>query len=168
MRRWKTKFVTTLMLLCVCITAYKCLDNWLYSSRFGRLAIKLENGKRIYVVRESRGLNGDTLSITENSDGCTPANPATDYIEDGPTSDTILYAVTTRGLTLYDDPFQKFIVEPQHLWTDTTVFMSRSKSPYYGDVQAHPSTYGAVLREVPLNEFCFRNFFRRSNGFPAY
>lgn len=168
MRRSKTAFVLVMLALCACVPAYRGISNWMYSSNFGRLVIKLQNGKRIYVVRESRGLNGEILSVTENPDGCTPANPATDYIEDGPSDNTILYTVTPRGLTLYDDPFQRFIAEPHASWTDTSVFVSRSKTPYYGDVRANPSTYGAVLREVPLNELCFRNLFRRSNGFPAY
>jgi hypothetical protein len=168
MRQWKTKFVVALVVLCACVAAYRGISNWMYSSNFGRLVIKLENGKRIYAVRESRGLNGEILSFTENPDGCMPANPATDYIEDRPTDNTILYAITPRGFTLYDDPFQKFIAEPQQPWTDTIVFMNRSKTPYYGDVRANPSAYGAVLRKVPLNEYCLRNLFRRSNGFPAY
>jgi hypothetical protein len=141
------------------------LWNWSLSSKFGRVAIPLRSGVTVYAVRESWGLGSEQLSITRNPDGCVPADPTKDYIFRNPADASLLYAVTGDGLTIFDYPFNRIVEEPSKPWNDVKVTLSRSKEPFYDDVHANPSQYGAVRTQIPLNETCWSNIFRRSNSF---
>jgi hypothetical protein len=158
---------TLIVVLSVCFVAAGTLAvfaKWLVSGQFGKVSIRLRNGSNVYVVREARGLSSEQLSVTRNSDGCTSADPAKDYIYENPDRTELLYSITAEGLTIYDDPFNVYIKEPANPWADIKVSMSRSKNPYYRDVRANPEKYGATLIEIPLNETCWWNLFRRSSG----
>jgi len=158
---------TLIAVLSACIVAAGTLAafaKWLTSGQFGKVSIRLRNGSNVYVIREARGLSSEQLFVTRNSDGCTSADPANDYIYENPDRTELLYSITAEGLTIYDDPFNVYIKEPANPWADIKVTMSRSKNPYYRDVRANPEKYGATLTEIPLNETCWRNLFRRSNS----
>jgi hypothetical protein len=160
----KPIIVTVLVLCGVAVGALAALWNWSLSSKFGRIAISLRDGSTIYAVRESWGLSSEQLSITRNPDGCVPADPANDYVFRNPADTSVLYAVTSDGLTIYDYPFNRIVEEPTDPWQNIKVTVSRSKDPFYDDVRANPSKYGSVLTKIPLNEACWRNIFRRSNS----
>lgn len=158
---------TLIVFLSVCFVAVGALAafaKWLASGQFGKVSIRLRNGSNIYVIREARGLSSEQLFVTRNSDGCTSADPANDYIYENPDRTELLYSITAEGLTIYDDPFNVYIKEPANPWADIKVTMSSSKDPYYRDVRANPEKYGATLTEIPLNETCWRNLFRRSKS----
>jgi len=158
---------TLIVVLSVCFVAVGTLAafaKWLASGQFGKVSIRLRNGSNVYVIREARGLSSEQLFVTRNSDGCTSADPANDYIYENPDRTELLYSITAEGLTIYDDPFNVYIKEPANPWADVKLTMSRSKNPYYRDVRANPEKYGATLTEIPLNETCWRNLFRRSNS----
>jgi hypothetical protein len=157
---------TLIVVLSVCIVATGTLAAFgksLVSRHFGKVSIRLRTGSSVYVIREARGLSSEQLSVTRNPDGCTSADPANDYIYENPDRTELVYSITAEGLTIYDDPFNAYIKEPANPWADIKVTMSRSKNPYYRDVRANPEKYGATLAEIPLNETCWRNLFRRSN-----
>jgi hypothetical protein len=148
---------------CAALAVAGAFWNWSLSSKFGRVTISLGDGLTVFAVRESWGLSSEQLSITRNPDGCVPADPANDYIFRNPADTSVLYKATDRGLILYDYPFNRIMVEPNHPWP-FKVEVSRSKDPFYDEVRANPGKYGATLTKIPLNETCWRNIFRRSNS----
>jgi hypothetical protein len=136
--------------------------NWAVSSNFGRVAIAMPDGSKVYAVRESWGPHAERLSFTRNSDTCAPANPATDYIIRNPGKTEVLYSVTPRGLTIFDYFYAPLVEEPITPWSDVNI--KRTVEPKYEDVVDSPRKYGATLASVPLNQVCLINIFRRSNS----
>jgi hypothetical protein len=131
-------------------------------SQFGRVEISLGNGSKIYAMRESRGLSDELVWLTQNADGCITADPAKDYVIESPADPSVLYAVTADGLTIFDYPINRMVKEPTHPWMNIRVMLSRSKEPFYDDVRADPSKYGAVRTKIPLNELCMWNSVRNA------
>jgi hypothetical protein len=161
-RKW-----TLIVLVSVCFVVLGTLSvlaKWLVSGDFGKVSIRLRNGSYVYAMREARGLSSEQISVTRNPDGCTSADPTTDYISENPGRPELLYSITAEGLILYDGPFYTCIKEPANPWLDVKVIMSRSRNPSYDDVRANPDKYGATLVGIPLNQTCWRNLFSRSGG----
>jgi hypothetical protein len=132
------------------------------SSNFGKEEITVANGSKVYVVHEQWGWHnsGNEISVTRNPDGCTPPNPATDYIDTYGDGETITYSVTSRGLILYDDLNPATSMhEPSTPWSDINV--SVRKERYLHDLLRDPYSGVKILR-VPLNEVCWKNFFRKA------
>lgn len=133
---------------------------------YGQVRLRLRNGKTLYLVREARGLSSEVLYLTRNPDGCISPDPSSDYVELNPARPELIYSNTQDGLLVYDDPFEPYIHEPTIPWTDVKVNISRSKEPYYQDVRVNPAGYGATVTEVPLNETCWKNLFRKTKRRP--
>jgi hypothetical protein len=132
------------------------------SSNFGKEEITVANGSKVYVVHEQWGWHnsGNEISVTRNPGGCTPPNPATDYIDTYGDGETITYSVTSRGLILYDDLNPATSMhEPSTPWSDINV--SVRKERYLHDLLRDPYSGVKILR-VPLNEVCWKNFFRKA------
>jgi hypothetical protein len=134
------------------------------SSSFGRINITMQSGSAVYAMRESWGLGSEKLWFTQSSDGCSVADSKRDYIFENPADETVLYAVTPQGLTIFDLPFNHLVEEPTHDWNDVRVFMNRSREPSYDEVRNEPAKFGARLEKIPLNERCWQNLFRRSSS----
>lgn len=150
-------------LTCVLLWAlWRGLSNRLDSSNFGKAEITLANGVRVYVIHEQWGRHssGDEISVTRNPDGCVPPNPATDYIDTYGDGHSIAYSVTPRGLILYD-AFNPVVSmqEPTIRWSDISV--SVQKTRYLEDMLRDPNS-GVKVLSVPLNELCWKNFFRKA------
>jgi hypothetical protein len=146
---------------CALLYALWCgFSNWSESSNFGKEEITLANGSKVYVIHEQWGLHSDEISVTRNPDGCTPPNPATDYIDTYGDGETIAYSVTPRGLILYDD-FDPTVSmhEPSPPWSDISV--SVKKERYLDDMLRDPNS-GVKVLKVPLNQVCWKNFFRKA------
>jgi hypothetical protein len=158
----KSPLIVALSLCILFVGSLVAFAKWSVSGQFGKVVIPLRSGSNVYVIREARGLSSEQLSITSNPDGCIPADPANDFIESNPGKTEVLYSVTAYGLTIYDDAFNHYIKEPTNEWKNIKVILSRSKDPSYDDVHSNPEKYGATLVEIPLNETCWQNFFRRS------
>jgi len=138
------------------------VGKWISSGEFGRVEIRLQNGSKVYAVRQARGLSSETLAFTRNPDGCVPADPAFDYVIGNPSYTSVLYSVTNDGLTIFDYPIGHMVREPDNPWTDIKVNLSRSRNPLYQEVHTEPTKYGAILTQIPLNQTCWRNLFRGS------
>jgi len=54
--------------------------NEIGASRFGEKVIQLGNGSRIYIKRETRGLNYDVVAVSKNQNVCVSADPETDLV----------------------------------------------------------------------------------------
>jgi hypothetical protein len=160
----KPLLFSVLVLCGVAVVTLAALWNWSLSSKFGKIAIPLQDGSTIHAVRESWGLSSEQLSLTRNPDGCIPADSSNDYVYRNPADAMVLYAVTANGLTIFDYPFNHVVEEPTRPWPNIKVTMSRSKYPFYDEVHAAPQQFGAALTKIPLNETCWRNIFRRSNS----
>src|SRR6185312_6908478 len=78
--------------------------NWLASSSFGKVSIKLADGSKVYVVRESWGRHTDEISIRRDPDGCRASDPTTDYIDVEQNGSVLAYRATRSGLFIYSDP----------------------------------------------------------------
>ena len=161
MRKSDTKHLLVLISTLALLGLLLGFAKLLVSGEFGRIAIRLPNGKQVYVVREDRGLSSQQVYLTQNSDGCVSADPRNDYFINNPSRPELLYSVTGDGIALYDDPFQRYVMEPSVPWTNPKVSIIRSRNPYYGDIRANPEKYGVFLVKVPLNETCWLNLFRR-------
>jgi hypothetical protein len=150
-------------LTCVLLWTLWCaLSNRLDSSNFGRAEIALANGVRVYVIHEHWGWHssGDEISVTRNPDGCVPPNPATDYIDTYGDGHSIAYSVTPQGLILYDESGPVASMhEPSIRWPDISV--SVQKTRYLEDMLRDPKS-GVRVLTVPLNELCWKNFFRKA------
>jgi hypothetical protein len=138
------------------------LSNRSASSNFGKAEILLPNGVKVYVIHEQWGWHssGDEISITRNPDGCVPPNPATDYIDTYGDGHSIAYSVTPQGLVLYDafDPAVS-MHEPTIHWSDVTVSVKQARN--LEDMLRDPHS-GVRVLNVPLNELCLKNFFRKA------
>ncbi|HWW15085.1 MAG TPA: hypothetical protein VN310_10530 [Candidatus Dormibacteraeota bacterium] len=137
-------------------------SNWSESSNFGKEQITLPNGSKVYFVHEQWGLHssGNEISVTLNPDGCMPPNPATDYIDTYGDGETIAYSVTPHGLILYEqfDPAVS-MHEPSTPWPDINVSVQKRRD--LDDLLRDPNSGVKILR-VPLNEVCWKNFFRKA------
>jgi hypothetical protein len=154
-----------LLLCCLAAGILAAGAKWLVSSEFGKVEISLRNGKKVYAIRETRGLSSETLAFTRNPDGCAPADSANDYVIRNPSKTEVLYAVTHDGLTIYDydRPIDYLVEEPTNPWSGIKVNLHKSREPFYLDVYADPAKYGATLTQIPLNQTCWRYLFRSRN-----
>jgi hypothetical protein len=140
------------------------LRNWLDSSSFGRISIKLADGSKVYVVRESWGRHTDEISIRHDSDGCRVAEPKTDYIDVEQNGNALVYRVTGSGLLIYSDPPPYKILSPTGRWNSNRPTILPTKQPAWIEMLQHPEQYNVVALHVPLNEMCLVNLFRHENS----
>jgi hypothetical protein len=161
----KSKVILLLVVgTCVLLWAlWRGLSNRLDSSNFGKAEITLANGAKVYVIHEQWGWHssGNEISVTRNPDGCVPPNPATDYIDTYGDGKTLVYSVTPGGLILYDDfdPAAS-MHEPITRWSDINVSVQKTRN--LESMVRNPKAYGVTVAEVPLNETCWKNFFRKA------
>jgi len=158
----RTSRIVVPLAVLVCALLY-ALSNWLGSSNFGRIEIMMNNGLKVYVVREQWGLHssGNEISVTRNPDGCIPPNPATDYIDTYGDGQSILYSVIPQGLILYDE-FNSSVSmhEPTVHWADIQVSVQKRRD--LAAMRSDPKAYGVKVANVPLNEVCWKNFLRKA------
>jgi hypothetical protein len=138
--------------------------NWLGSSSFGNASIKLADGSKMYVVRESWGRHTDEISIRRDSDGCRASDPKTDYIDVEQNGNTLVYKVTGNGLVIYTDPPPNEIHEPTVPWASSRPTILATKQPAWIEMVQHPEQYNVVTMRVSLNEICLINLFRHENS----
>jgi hypothetical protein len=136
------------------------MRNWLESSNFGKAVISLENGSKVYVIRESWGLHSDEISVTQNPDGCLPPNPARDYIDTYGDGHSLIYSVSGNELTIYDEAGPTRIHEPDSPWTGVQVTVKALRDPSWTMMHQNPQQFGVIVVDVPLNEVCWKNFLR--------
>jgi hypothetical protein len=139
-------------------------ENWLRSSNYGRTVIKLADGTNVYAVRQAWG-HRRQLYLTLDSDGCRPANPATDYILKNEAATVVVYRVTSTGLTIFSDlkPFE--IQQPSRPWTHGRPTVVVAKDPEIGDLVRHAQQYSVSVADIPDDEVCLINLFRTENSF---
>jgi hypothetical protein len=159
-RRTRVILLVVILTCTLLVTAWYALSNWLDSSNFGKVAINLNNGTRAYVIHESWGLQSNELSITLNSDGCLPPNPATDYIDTYGDGESLIYSVSGDQLILYDDEGPVSMHEPTTPWSGVKVSVQKTRA--WSDMFRNPQEFGVFIVKVPLNEFCWKNFFRKA------
>lgn len=160
--KWNRLACWTFFALLVIFIALKGFSNYLGASNFGKATVTLSDGSKVYVIHEQWGLHEDRIFITQNSDGCLPANPQTDYIDEYGDGRKIVYAVTNDGLDLYEDLHQPPAVTvhvPTNQWDHKIINVKRG--PLSAMAQT-PKEYGVIVLNVPLNERCLKNFFRNA------
>lgn len=142
--------------------AARGLANWLHSSRFGKREITLATGSKLFVIREEWGWHssGSEISLTRNPDGCIPPNPDTDYIDTYGDGQSLVYSSTADGLILFEDLGQVSMHEPRYGWAGPKV--SVQKTSALGNMLRDPKAYGVTVVKVPLNEVCWKHFFRNA------
>ena len=128
------------------------------SSSFGKASIRLPDGSTAYVIRESWGLHTDQIAVSQNPDGCVPADPQHDYIDSGATS--VIYSEANGRFILYETAPPYGIHRPLQAWKGDIVSVSSAVKPSWGDLHSEPEKYGVVVLDVPLNEFCWSHLFR--------
>jgi hypothetical protein len=162
-RRSKTVLFLVALTGVLLYALWHAISNRLNSSNFGKKEITLPNGSKVYVIHEQWGMHslGNQISVTRNPDGCLPPNPATDYIDTYGDGQSIVYSVTPRGLILYDefDPAAS-MHEPTNRWSDIDVSVQKTRD--LGDLVRNPTAHGVNVVKVPLNEMCWKNFFRKA------
>jgi hypothetical protein len=153
--------VIVIALIAVVITisvAFWTFGNISESSRFGKVSIRLPDGSTAYVIRESWGLHTDQIAVSQNPDGCVPADPQYDYIDTDARS--LIYSQANGHLTLYENAPPYGFHPPLEPWKGNAVSLVTAVDPSWGDLHSDPQKYGAVVLEVPLNEFCLLHLFR--------
>lgn len=140
------------------------LRDWFSSSSFGKISIRLSDGSKVYVVRESWGRHTDEISIRRDSDGCRASDPTTDYIDVEQNGNVLVYRVLESGLVVYTDPPPNEIHAPTVPWTSNGPTILATKQPAWIEMVQNPERYNVVAVRVPLNEVCLINFFRHENS----
>jgi hypothetical protein len=159
MRVNSRRLVQAVVLIAIAgLAGYWCLGNLSESSRFGTLAIRLPDGSAAYVVRESWGLHTDQIAVSQNPDGCVPADPQHDYIDSD--AHTLIFSQADGHLTLYESAPPYGFHRPLQPWRGISVRVSTALDPSWGDLHSDPKKYGVVVLEVPLNEFCWSHLLR--------
>lgn len=143
----------------IVVALFVGISNWLDSSRFGKVKVTAGNGTPIYLIHESWGLHSDQISITRNPDGCVPPDPVNDYIDTYGDGHTVIYSATADGIVLYTDSGPTELHQPKVPWEGVKVTVKRSSA--WGEMLRNPSAHGVMVVKVPLNEVCWKNFFRR-------
>lgn len=143
-------------------TGYWCLGNLSESSRFGKIAIRLPDGRTTYVVRESWGLHTDQIAVSQNPDGCVPANAQHDYIDSD--AHSLVYSQANGHLILYESAPPYGFHRPVQPWKGDSVSVSTAVDPSWGDLHSEQNKYGVIALEVPLNEFCWSHLFRATSS----
>jgi hypothetical protein len=155
------RLLIAVVILCVLLAAAAwTLSNWFGSSNFGKAVIPLGDGSRVYVVHESWGLHEDELSVTRNPDGCVPPDPVTDFIDTYGDGSRLIYSFNENGLVLYDDEGPAGMHAPSKPWPNSKITVKKTRA--LADMYVNPKQYGVTVLNVPLNEVCWRNFFRRA------
>jgi len=156
----KALVITAAMIGAVVVVGLWALSNKLGASKFGRSTVVLENGAQVYVVRESWGLHSEELSITQNPDGCLPPNPTTDYIDKFGDGHSLVYSIEGNQLILFSDEGPLSIEPPQRQWLDVHVTIKKTRT--WSEMLQNPGPYNVSVVTVPLNEACWKNFFRKA------
>ena len=133
------------------------------SSSFGKQTIKLRDGSKVYAVLESWGLNSDRVSLTRDPDTCKTANPETDYIDIEQNGDALIYQVTDKGLVIFADQQSQFH-EPLRPWSQERPSVVIARDPSWGDMYHDPARYHVSRINIPLNQVCLINFFRKASS----
>ncbi len=138
----------------------KGVSNYASSSNFGQMTIRLPNGSQVFVVHEQWGLHSDQLYVTQDSDGCRPPDPRTDFIDRYGDGKTLIYSTAADSLILYEEERQPATIriqEPTTKWSRAHVAVR--KAPWSA-MRENPDKYHVKVMKVPGNEFCWINFFR--------
>jgi hypothetical protein len=138
--------------------AFWSFGNISESSSFGKVSIPLPDGSTAYVIRESWGLHTDQIAVSQNPDGCVPADPQHDYIDSD--AHSVIYSEANGRFILYENAPPYSIHRPLQPWKGDVVSVHSAVDPSWGDLHSEPKKYGAVVLEVPLNEFCWSHMFR--------
>jgi hypothetical protein len=157
----RLKQVTILFLVAVVfvgLVAFWSSGNISESSNFGKESIRLPDGSTVYVIRESWGLHTDQIAVSQNPDGCVPADPERDYIEAD--AHSVIYAEVNGHFDLYENASPYGFHKPLQPWKGDIVSVRSAVSPSWGDLHSDPNKYGVVVLDVPLNELCWLHLFR--------
>jgi hypothetical protein len=163
MRIFRLGSITLVVILLLWPIFRKGLHNWLHSSNYGRKTIVLPDGNKIYIVRELWG-HREQLYITQDSDGCKPANAMTDYLLPVDAWSTLLYRTNPVGWTIYSDIAPREIQIPTREWTHSKPTVVVARNPGVEDLYKNHEHYGISVMDVPLNEVCLVNLFREKNS----
>lgn len=112
------------------------------------------------MIHESWGLHSDELSVTQNPDGCVPPDPSTDYIDTYGDGTNLVYSAAEDGLVVYDPGDVVGMHEPTKRWSGIRI--SVKKTLAWSQMLRNPHEYGVTVLRVPLNEICWKNFFRKA------
>ncbi len=144
-------------LYCLKSLASKAFDNWDHSSSYGQETVKLANGTKIHIIRESWGLHFNQIHLSQRRNcECEPANPGTDYVLDF-NSGELIYKVTSQGLNIY-------VPEPSDIHKPLKEWANVVSTGEYNEMAMHPSRYGAIKTRVPHDQWCLINWFRKSSS----
>lgn len=155
----KHQIITGIIVICLLLTAAAfALSNWFGSSNFGKAVISMKDGSKVYVIHEQWGLHEDEISITQNTDGCKPPDPNTDYIDTQGDGESLVYSLTNNELVIYEEPNGDAAHtlpwhQPSKPWLGVNVAVKQTRR--------NPREYGVTVLKVPLNETCWKNFFRK-------
>ena len=153
-----TKIIFSVMIILIGLTcAVICFNNWSLSSSYSRDVIRLADGSKVYVILEEWALHDKLLFITQNSCGCMPANPDTDYIFKSIGRYWLDYKVTDKGLVIFDRGDWR---APNIPWTKNKPIFEFLKS----DMIEHPEAYGITALRRHSGQWCFLNLFRASSS----
>lgn len=162
-RRKRFIWIALAIVLSAVVASPIGLRNWFQSSNYGRSVIRLADGTKVYAVRQQWG-HRRQLYWTLDSDGCRPADPDTDYIETNEEVTVLVYRVTKDGLVLFSDlkPFE--LRQPAHPWSHPRTTVEVAKDPEWHDLVAHPEQFNVSIADIPNEEFCWINLFRKENS----
>ena len=138
--------------------AFWSFGNISESSSFGKASIRLPDGSTVYLIRESWGLHTDQIAVSQNPNGCVPADPEHDYIEAD--AHSVIYAEANGQFILYENAPPYGIHKPLQPWKADIVGVRSAVDPSWGDLHSDPKKYGVVVLDVPLNETCWSHLFR--------
>ena len=162
-RRIRLIWLALAIVLSAVVASTIGLRNWFLSSNYGRSVIKLADGTKVFAVRQEWG-HRRQLHWTLDPHGCRPANPDTDYIQTNEAATVLVYRVTERGLVLFSDvkPFE--LQQPAHPWGHPRPTVEVAKDPQWEDLVAHQQQFNVSITDVPNDEFCWINLFRKENS----
>ena len=157
------RLVQVIVLVFVAVVITGSVGFWSFgniseSSSFGRVSIRLPDGSKAYVIRESWGLHTDQIAVSQNPNGCVPANPQHDYIDSD--AHSVIYSESNGRFILFENAPPYEIHKPLQPWKGDTVSVRSALNPSWGDLHSDPKKYGVVVLEVPLNEFCWSHLLR--------
>ncbi len=139
------KLLTGLLLLILVMTNSACPD---MSSSYGLFVVESPNGEKLYFRREARGLNYDSLSLSQNQDYCSEPDASSDFIF-AESATTLFYKFEGNELHIYLTVLAK---TPSNFSAETKVVQHKLNNLEFLAIKENYKNKGLELLDVSLNE----------------